>query len=209
MESGESDLRRDFRQLFRERDGHGATEPGVSTASLAPRFFAVFGMRPLVGRAFVDEEEQTNGPGAAVISERFWTRRFGRDPSAVGRALLIGGRSYEIVGVMPGAFTPGAFASATTDVWLPAQFSAFMMRQRNARFLTGVGRLRQGVTVEAGARDLTGVQAELGREFPETDAGWSSETRPMKDAVSALQGARARPRAVLTSGDRRRETSPG
>ena len=160
-----------------------ATEPErLDGRRVAPRFFAVFGMRPLVGRAFVDEEEQANGPGAAMISERFWTRRFARDPSAVGRALVIGGRSYEIVGVMPGAFTPGAFASATTDVWLPAQFSAFMMRQRNARFLTAVGRLRPGVTVQAGARDLAGVQAELGRQFPETDAGWSSETRPMKDA---------------------------
>ena len=149
---------------------------------VAPRFFAVFGMRPLAGRTFVDEEEQANGPGAAMISERFWTRRFARDPSAVGRALVIGGRSYAIVGVMPGAFIPGAFASAATDVWLPAQFSPFLLRQRNARFLTGVGRLRPGVTVEAGSRDLAAVQAELGRQFPETDARWSSETRPMKDA---------------------------
>jgi putative ABC transport system permease protein len=160
-----------------------ASEPErLEGRRVAPRYFAVFGMRALVGRTFIDQDEQTNGPGAVVISERFWARRFGRDPSAVGRALVIGGRPYEIVGVMPGAFTPGAFASATTDVWLPAQFSAFLMRQRNARFVTGVGRLRPGVTVEAGARDLADVQAELGRQFPETDAGWSAETRPMKDA---------------------------
>jgi putative ABC transport system permease protein len=148
---------------------------------VAPRFFTVFGMRPLVGRVFVDDEEQANGPGAAVISERFWTRRFGRDPSAVGRALVIGGRSYEIVGVMPGNFTPGAFTSSTTDVWLPAQLSPGLMRQRMARFLTGVGRLRPGVTIDAGARDLASIQAALGRQFPATDAGWSTEIRGMKE----------------------------
>jgi predicted permease len=83
---------------------------------------------------------------------------------------------------MPGTFTPGAFASPTTDVWLPAQFSAFLARQRNARFLTGVGRLRPGVTLVEGAQDLGSVQGGLARQFPATDAGWSAEIRSMKDA---------------------------
>jgi MacB-like periplasmic core domain len=84
---------------------------------VAQRFFAVYAMPALAGRAFTDDEEQPNGPGAAVIAERFWTRRFHRDPSTVERALVIGG-SYEIVGVMPHTFT-----SAATDVWLPAQIA--------------------------------------------------------------------------------------
>ena len=143
---------------------------------VTPRFFAVYGMRPLAGRAFTDEEEQPTGPGAAVVSERFWTRRFHRDPAAVGRALLIGGRPYEIVGVMPGTFT-----GATTDVWLPAQISQGLMRARGARFLGGIGRLRPGIRVETAAADLVSVQSALGRQFPKTDAGWSAEIRPMKE----------------------------
>ena len=51
-----------------------------------------------------------------MISERFWSRRFQRDPAAIGRALVIGQRPYQIVGVLP-----GTFPAAATDVWLPAQ----------------------------------------------------------------------------------------
>jgi len=144
---------------------------------VAPRFFTVLSMAPLAGRTFVDEEEQFNGPGAAVISERFWERRFNRDPKAVGRALVIGGRSYQIVGVMPAMFT-----TAATDVWLPAQTAPFLMRVRAARFMSGVGRLRPGVTIEEGGRELASIQAALARDFPDTDAGWSAEIRSLKDA---------------------------
>jgi putative ABC transport system permease protein len=134
-------------------------------------------MPPLAGRTFTDEEERANGPGAAVISERFWTRRFNREPAAIGRTLAIGGRSYAIVGVMPANFT-----SEATDVWLPAHLMPFFTQLRNARFLHGVGRLRPDVTIQAGARDLDAVQTALGREFPATDAGWSAEIRSLKEA---------------------------
>lgn len=144
---------------------------------VAARFFGVYATPPLAGRTFVAAEELAGGPGAAVISERFWTRRFHRDPAAVGRVLTIGGQPYEIVGVMPAAFT-----SAATDAWLPAQLSAMLMRVRDARFLGGVGRLRPGVSLEAAARDLASVQGALAREFPKTDAGWSVEIRRLKDA---------------------------
>jgi predicted permease len=117
------------------------------------------------------------GPLAAIISESFWTRRFARDPAAIGRTLVVGGRSYEIVGVMPRTFT-----SATTDVWLPAQLGKFLLGLRDARFMGGIGRLKPGVTIEEGARDLVSVQDALGREFPRTDAGWSAEIRSLKDA---------------------------
>jgi putative ABC transport system permease protein len=144
---------------------------------VAPRFFAVYATPPIAGRTFNDAEERENGPGASILSERFWERRFHRDPAAIGRALTIGGRSYEIVGVMPASFT-----SATTDVWLPAQLSQFMMRLREARFLVGIGRLRPGVSVEAGGRELAAVQDRLAKEFPKTDEGWSAEIRPLKEA---------------------------
>ena len=83
-------------------DTSGAEPERLEGRRVAPRFFAVYAMPPLAGRWFTNEEERANGPSAAVISERFWARRFQRDPAAVGRALIIGGRSYPIVGVMPG-----------------------------------------------------------------------------------------------------------
>ena len=77
-----------------------------------PRFFDVFAMPALVGRTFVDQEERFGGPAAAVISEPFWTRRFARNPAAIGQRLTIGGKGYTIVGVMPSAFTSGLGGTA-------------------------------------------------------------------------------------------------
>ena len=102
---------------------------------VTPRFFAVFGAPPIVGRTFTDAEEAPNGPAAAVISDRFWARRFNRDPAAVGRALSIGGRQYPIVGVMASTFAGGA-----TDLWLPAQIAPGLLQVREARFVNGIGR---------------------------------------------------------------------
>jgi len=156
----------------------GGEEPErLEGRRVTPRFFAVFAMAPLAGRTFIEAEEQRNGPGAAVISERFWTRRFQRSSSALGHALVIGGRPYSVVGVMPSTFT-----GAATDVWLPAQLGPGLMRVREARFLTGVGRLRAGVSVETGARELISIQAALGKEFPKTDSEWSAEIGSLKEA---------------------------
>ena len=141
---------------------------------VAPRYFTVYGANAVVGRTFTEAEEQYGGPGAAVVSDAFWARRFQRDPQVIGRALNIGGRAYSIVGVMPVTFATGI------DVWLPAQFAPGLLAVREARFLSGVGRLKPGVTIAQAHDDLDRVQRELGEQFPKTDAGWSAELWDMK-----------------------------
>ena len=144
---------------------------------VTPRFFAVYAAVPIAGRTFSEAEDASNGPGAAVISERFWTRRFNRSAGAVGHALSIGGRQYPIVGVMPSSFMAG-----TIDLWLPAQVSPWLLEQRDARFVNGIGRMRPGVTLAVAAADLAAIQQGLAKQFPKTDEGWSAELRPLKQA---------------------------
>jgi predicted permease len=164
-------------------DTSGEEPERLEGRRVTPRFFRVYGVPPLVGRHFTDEEESPNGPGAAIISETFWARRFNRSPDVRERALLIGGRSFQIVGVMPARFSSAVVAgSQATDVWLPAQFDPGFLRIRDARFLGGVGRLRAGISIDEAARELATVQEALGREYPGTDAGWSVELRSLKDA---------------------------
>jgi predicted permease len=158
-------------------DTSGVDPERLEVRRVSPRFFDVFAMPPLVGRTFVDDEERSGGPGAAVVSEGYWTRRFNRDPRAIGHALRIGDRAFTIVGVLPASFT-----AARTDAWLPAQFSPFLAAARDARFLGGIARLQPGVTIDQARRELASVQDALGREFPATDAGWSVELRSLKDA---------------------------
>ena len=157
-------------------DTSGAEPERIAGRRVMPRFFDVFGMPPLAGRTFAASEEQFGGAGAAVIGEDYWARRFGRSPAAIGTRLIVGGAGYTIVGVMP-----RAFASAGTDVWLPAQMSPQLLRVRQARFLVGVGRLSAGVTPAQARDDLARVQADLGRQYPQSDKDWSAEVRDMKD----------------------------
>lgn len=150
---------------------------------VARRYFEVFGARPVVGRTFTDDEERFGGPGAAVISDGFWARRFQRGDRALGQALTIGGRAYPIVGVMP-----AGFAATSIDVWLPAQIPPQTLTYRDARFLSGVGRLKPGVTVDQARADLDRVQRELGVTFPKTDAGWSAGVWDLKSYRIGDQG---------------------
>ena len=156
-------------------DTSGAEPERLDGRRVMPRYFEVFGMAPSAGRTFIADEERYGGGTAAVISDAFWARRFGRNPAAVGARLTIGGTGYTIVGVMPRAFT-----SATTDIWIPAQLSPGLFKYREDRFLGGVGRMKTGVTLDEARRDLAGVQAVLGTQYPGTDKGWSVDVLDLK-----------------------------
>jgi putative ABC transport system permease protein len=156
-------------------DTGGAEPERLEGRRVAPRYFAVYGMAALAGRTFTPEEERFGGPTVAVISEGLWTRRYGRDPAALSRRLVLGGIGYSIVGVMPAAFT-----SAPIDVWLPAQFAPGLVRVREARFLSGVGRMKPGVSIEQATADLVRVQQALGEQYPASDKGWSVSVADLK-----------------------------
>jgi predicted permease len=162
----------------------GSEPERLEARRVTPRFFQVYGMQPLAGRVFVDAEEVFNGPGAAVISEAYWTRRYHRDVSAIGQALLIGGRRFEIVGVMP-----QAFSSVAIDAWLPSQTHPNMLTLREARFLNGIGRIATNVTIEAASHELASIQSALATQFPKSDSGWSAEVRSLKESrVATARG---------------------
>ena len=157
-------------------DTSGPEPQRLASRRVSPRFFAVFGAAPLVGRTFSKQEEIYGGPGAAVISYGLWTRAFGQDRNAIGRALVLGGRGYTIVGVMPKEFAAGPI-----DAWLPAQFAPWFFRMRENRFMSGVGRIKPGVTIEQAQADLARIERQLGEQFPQTDKDWSAIASDLKE----------------------------
>jgi hypothetical protein len=88
---------------------------------VSPRFFDVYGMKPLLGRTFSPDEDPFGGPASAVISQGLWKR--------IGKRLLAGGGAFTIGGVMP-----KEFSTSTNEVRLPAQVSSFLLKIREARF---------------------------------------------------------------------------
>ena len=143
---------------------------------VAPRYFDVFGMPALVGRTFTPQEDVLGGPLAAVISYGLWQRRYGLDPQITSRRIVIDGKGYSIVGVMP-----KSFSGAGVDVWIPGQHPQFLMRLRDARFYSGVGRMKPGATVQQAQADLAGIQRAQGDQYPQTDKGWSAVVSDLKE----------------------------
>lgn len=158
-------------------DTSGSNPERLDARRVAPGYFEVFAATPAVGRTFTPEEQVTTGPRAVVISDGFWTRRFARDPGAVGQALTIGAESYVVVGVM----SP-TFAAPTIDAWLPAHLPPEMLQVREARFMTGIARLKPGVTLDQGRQDLLRIQTALGEQFPDTDRGWTVIVNDLRES---------------------------
>lgn len=158
-------------------DTSGTTNERLEARRVTPRYFQVYRAAPIAGRTFEDAEEHYGGPTAAVISEAFWTRRFARDPGALTQSLHIGGQTYPIVGVMPATFT-----SASVDVWLPAQTPPFIATLRSARFLSGIGRLKAGVSPGQAQDDLNRAERELAVQFPTDDRDWATSVSGLKSA---------------------------
>ncbi len=154
----------------------------LQRVTVAPRFFAVFGAAPLVGRVFTAEEHHGRPPSNVLISERLWRNRFNADPAVVGRGLRIGDVAVTIVGVMPASFR---IPDRNVDLWRPASVDDPFAQSRNAVWYRAVGRLRPGVSIAQARANLAAVQGDLAARYPTTDADLGIEVSPLKDTLVA------------------------
>src|SRR5712691_9497059 len=154
----------------------------ITRAWVSPRFFQVWAVAPVGGREFTPDEETLDGPAAALISDRFWRRRFNGDPNIVGKNLRLDGRLTPIVGVMPASFL---FPNHQVDLWCPIPAGLTYGPPRQNNWFTVIGRLKPGVTVAQARANLATVQAQLGRQFPKTDAELSVGIEPLKETTIA------------------------
>ena len=157
----------------------------VEAMRVSPRFFTVLGVAAAMGRTLTPDEEIFGGPPSIVVSDAFWRARLDADTAAVGRSLVLNNVSRTIVGVMPASFR---YPASTTEIWVPAQMSGALLRERRARFYTAIGRLKPGITIEHAAADLTAVQAHLAGQYPDTDRGWGAALVALKDEQTAGVG---------------------
>src|SRR5438128_2336322 len=154
---------------------------------VSPRYFDVFNTKTVIGRTFTADEEVFGGPPAAVISYDFWERRFHRDPGTVGKRLILKDRPFTIVGVMP-----KEFAGSPIDLWMPAALVPFLMRQRDARFYGGVGRMKPGVTILQAQADIVEVGFDPSQSVTfHVGAAWDEDRKRVgelqKDLIEKFQ----------------------
>lgn len=150
----------------------------LNGARVSGQYFATFGVQAALGRTLLPEEDAPGREHVVVVSDGFWKRTFGADPSIVGRTLQINGERYEIVGVMPRGFKdfwslgmPSAFASMRTiEMWSPLGLPSetFDDRNRTNEQYTAIARLKPGATLEQAQADITVLAEQLKKEHPGT-----------------------------------------
>ena len=165
------DYKRDVRSFealaaYTQNEGNLATpdEPErVPLAAVSPEFFPVLGMRPLLGRTFLPGEDAVMPARVVVMSYSLWQRRFGGDPTIVGKTIPFNGIARTVIGVMPQHFE---FPSTRTQLWLPmARFNSDSLGDRTNHYLFMVGRLRAGVPVARAINEATTVSRRMMRDF--------------------------------------------
>ena len=167
--------------------GPDGTAEQVQSQSVTVRFFDVLGVTPVAGRTFLPSDAVA--PAAVVLSEGFWRRRFGGDPSLVGRAITVAGRPQTVVGIVPNRFqvVPASISNAGSqppDLWVlfdtPFGESTGM---RRAHFLQVVGRIKAGVPLEAAQQDMTAIGNRNAVRFPETNTGHDPSLQRLREAL--------------------------
>ena len=174
--------------------GGGSMPEAVLGEQTTFEYFDVLGARPAAGRTFRAEDDVPNAARVAILSHALWTRRFGADPSVVGRVLQINGEPHEVIGVMPRGFTSGLVTNAA--IWRPLRMNPVNASRTSAVNRT-IGRLQPGVSIDQARAALATLASRLEREHPESDTKKGINPVPMqeqkvgrvKPALFVLQGA--------------------
>ena len=150
--------------------------PGVRASA---NLFDVFGPQPVLGRAFLPEEDETDRGNVVILTDAFWRARFQSDPSVIGRKLVLDGVPHEVVGILPASFRfPGAWTHRTTALGGNSTIAlAFFEPLNGLKFyeqgligefdFDAVARLNPRVTPEQALAELNVVQAQIAKQANE------------------------------------------
>ncbi len=139
------------------------------------RLFPLLGVNPILGRGFVEKDNDTKSPDVIMLGYGYWQRRYGSDPTVIGRRIMVDGAAREIIGVLPKDFW---LMDAAHDLVLPIQFDRSAVRLAGYNY-QAVARLRPGVTIQEANSDVARmIGLELGKFPPPT----GMSTKMMEDA---------------------------
>src|SRR5262245_10379118 len=157
----------------------GGSEPVRATrAAVSADFFAALGTQPTIGRAFTPEEQAVGGPAAVIVSDGFWKRQLSGEQDLSRLSLRFDGDLYRVVGVMPAGFR----FPDEADLWT-ARERLEPEASRSAHNWRAVGRLRDGVSLEAARADLGSIAARIRREHGDSADLEGASVRPLRDTL--------------------------
>jgi putative ABC transport system permease protein len=168
--------------------GEGEPER-IGAVRVSPQFFDVLSVQPIIGRTFVPGDELRER--LVVIASSLWQRRFGADRNVSGRVISLNGEPATIVGVLPSWFgfpiageLPEGFGfSLSPVVWTLDALTPEQQRNRGGKSFALIGRLKPGVSARDAQQDLARIAADIEREFPITNAGWTVRVISLREQL--------------------------
>jgi len=145
-------------------------------------FFPLLGVSPSLGRVFKPEEFQPGADNVVVLTDRFWTRRFGSDPNVIGRKIQLDGQTVEVVGVMPSGFEH-PMLWGPVDIWQPMAFTPEGKTNRGTNYLSEFARLKPGVSIKQAEQSMVTLAANLGKQNSSNE-GESIRLEPLQRSMS-------------------------
>ncbi len=164
-----------FTRMNISGDGEPQRILGVQAS---PNLMPVLGVEAEHGRAF-GPSDWDNDPNVVVLSHGFWQSRFGSDPGIVGDTLRLSDQPFTVVGIMPPDF---AFGSTEAQFWLPFP-PDIVDSSRGQLWLRVIGRLNEGVLVDAARSDMDRVSVQIEEEYPRLYQGYGVTIVPLIDDV--------------------------
>ena len=158
--------------------GEGEPQRLIGVRATA-HYFDVYGVKPVLGRMLLPEEDVQGKNHVVVLSHGFWQRVFGGARDVIGRAIQLNGEPYNVVGVAP----PGFGLASKVDVWTPMAFQPEETANdaRGGHYLNVVGRLKPGVTVAQARAEMELIADQLAKQYPDPNKGWSILMMPIQD----------------------------
>ncbi|MGH9832483.1 MAG: ADOP family duplicated permease, partial [Blastocatellia bacterium] len=156
--------------------GRGEPER-LQGARVSAELFPLLGVKPLLGRAFSPEEDKAGNNRVVLLSQALWRRRFAEDRHVIGQAITLNNESYTIIGVTP----PDFRVPNQSELWIPGGFDEF--NRRGHHFLSVLGRLKTGVTLQQAQADLETVARRLEQQYPDSNKGWGVLLAPLFEVV--------------------------
>jgi len=158
---------------------NGVIEPAPSLR-VSDGFFRTLGVQPILGRDFQPGEDQPGHAKTVMLPYATWQKRFGGRKDVIGQSVNLSGDNYTIIGVLPRSFAWNPRANA--EFFTPLLDKSDCEKRRSCHNLWGVGRLRDGVAVNAALQDFKRIASQLESQYPGSNKGQGAEVRPLTEA---------------------------
>jgi putative ABC transport system permease protein len=167
--------------------GHGDPDR-VRAAVVSANYFDLFGVKPLLGRTFLPDDDTLGAPPVLILSYDYWKTNFGSDPGIVGKTFEMNDKVHTVVGVLP----PVPQYPVESDVYMPTAACPFrssktFIENRDLRMMEAFGRVKPGVTIGEARADLATISDRLKSEYPKSypeQMGYAAVTSPLREELT-------------------------